>query len=140
MRMVYDFTKSGLNAVVFAPWFFMPTVDTLIRLTVAGSYMTNCDVGVMFLNFMLEPSIRSHAGVDLTQAFPEDAAGNGGNLKGCWSIMLMGFASSPYFVTKDMLITEKEERGNKMDVDNVFGWMKVILNLPGLYLYDHSLP
>ena len=59
----------------------MPTVDTLLRSTVAGSYMTDCDVGEIFLNLMLGQSIRAHAGVDLTQDFPEEATGNGGKLK-----------------------------------------------------------
>ena len=140
VRMVYDATKSGLNEAVFAPWFAMPTVDTLLRSTVAGSYMTDCDVGEMFLNFMLEQSIRSHAGVDLTQAFPEEAAGNEGRLKECWTRMLMGFAPSPYFVTKDMLIVEKLVRGDRWDGDNVFRWVNVVLNLPGLDRYDPSLP
>ena len=71
--MVYDATKSGLNKAVFAPWFVMPTVDTFLRSTVAGSYMTDCDVGELFLNFMLERSVRSHAGVNLSQAFLEEA-------------------------------------------------------------------
>ena len=46
--MVYNATKSGLNKAVFAPWFVMPTVDTFLRSTVAGSYMTDCDVGELF--------------------------------------------------------------------------------------------
>ena len=66
VRMVYNATKSGLNIVVLVPWFSMSAVDTLLRSTVAGSYMTDCDVGEMFLNFMLEPSIWSHAGVYLS--------------------------------------------------------------------------
>ena len=80
-QMVYDATKSGLNDAVFAPWFAMPTVNTLLRSTTAGSYMTDCDVGEMFLNFMLEPSVRPYAGVDLTQAFPEETRTYGGRLK-----------------------------------------------------------
>lgn len=72
IRIVYDATKSRLNNAMFAPWFAMPTVDTLLRLTTAGSYMMDCDVGEMFLNFMLEPSVRPYAAVDLTQVFPEE--------------------------------------------------------------------
>ena len=29
--MVYDRTKSGLNASLFAPWFALPTVDSMVR-------------------------------------------------------------------------------------------------------------
>lgn len=31
----------------------------------------------------------------------------------------MGFLPSPYFVTKDMLITEKDVRDGRMDTDKV---------------------
>ena len=39
-----------------------------------------------------------------------------------------------------MLIVEKAVKSDRMDVDNTFRWVKVILNLPGLDLYDPSLP
>lgn len=54
----------------------MPRVDNVLRSTIAGSYMTDYDVGEIFLNFILELSVRSHAEVDLTQAFPEEAKRN----------------------------------------------------------------
>ena len=117
--MVYDATKSGLNEAVCAPWFAMPTVDTLLQSTTVDSYITDCDVGEILLNFMLEPSVRPHAGIDLTQDFTEEAERNGERLKGCWSRMLMGFSPSPYFVAKDMLIVEKTIRGDRLDDDNV---------------------
>ena len=31
-------------------------------------------------------------------------------------------------------------RGDRKDLDNVFKWEKVILNLPGVDLYDPSIP
>jgi hypothetical protein len=31
IRMVYDGTKSRLDAVLWAPWFPLPTVDSLLR-------------------------------------------------------------------------------------------------------------
>ena len=52
----------------------------------------------------------------------------------------MGFSPSPYFVTKDMLIVEKAVRDDRWDGDNFFKWVNVVLNLPGLDLYDPSLP
>lgn len=30
IRMVYDNTKSGLNKVLWAPWFPLPTIDSLL--------------------------------------------------------------------------------------------------------------
>ena len=52
----------------------------------------------------------------------------------------MVFSPSPYFVTKDMLIVEKAVRGDRWDGDNIFKWVNAVLNLPGLDLYDPSLP
>mmetsp|Transcript_6937 Transcript_6937/g.10102 ORF Transcript_6937/g.10102 Transcript_6937/m.10102 type:complete len:328 (-) Transcript_6937:276-1259(-) len=54
IRMVYDGTKSGLNAAMFAPWFPLPTVDQLIRVVNEDSYMGDIDVGEMFLNFVTQ--------------------------------------------------------------------------------------
>ena len=71
IRMVYDATRSGLNKAVWASWFPMPTVVFHLRSVVAGMFMTDYDVGEMFLNFMLEPELRPYAGVDLTCLFPE---------------------------------------------------------------------
>ena len=72
IRMVYDATCSGLNQAVWTPWFPMPTVLSPLRAVVAGTIMSDCDVGEMFLNFMLEPKLRPYAGVDLTFLFPEE--------------------------------------------------------------------
>jgi hypothetical protein len=39
IRMVFDGTKSGLNDVLWAPWFALPTVDTTLRKVVTGTWM-----------------------------------------------------------------------------------------------------
>ena len=70
IRIVYDATKSGLNDAVWAPWFAMSNVDCHLRAVDAGTFMADYDVGEMFLNFMLEPSLRPHAGVDLISVVP----------------------------------------------------------------------
>ena len=83
-------------------------------------YMSNCDVGEIFPKLMLDPSVRSHVGVELIHDFPEEAARKGEKLKELWSRMMMDFAPSPYFITKDMLIIEEVVQDNRIDVDNVF--------------------
>ena len=45
----------------------MPAIDLNLRVVEAGTFMADNDVGEMFLNFMLEPAIRSHVGVDLSK-------------------------------------------------------------------------
>ena len=43
-----------------------------LRSVVAGTFMMDCDMGEMFLNFMLEPDLRPYVGVNLTCPFLED--------------------------------------------------------------------
>ena len=63
IRMVYDATKSILNKAVYKSWLSMLTVKSHLRAVEGGTYMTDCDVGKMFLNFMIEPSFRPHVGL-----------------------------------------------------------------------------
>jgi hypothetical protein len=37
IRLVYDGTKSGLNESVFAPWFALPTIDSMSQWVIAGA-------------------------------------------------------------------------------------------------------
>ena len=84
----------------------MPTVVSHLRSVVAGTFMTDCDVGEMFLNFMLELDLRPYAGVDLTCVFPEDVSANDPVIRGWWERMLMGFLPSSYLVTNDLMVME----------------------------------
>ena len=112
-RMVYDATQSGLNDAVWAPWFAMPTIDSHLRVVETGVFMTDCDVREMFINFMLEPAIRSHADVYLSKLLSDE--GNG-KLKAYWERMIMDFGSSLYLVTKDMMVIEEAVRGLRSDI------------------------
>ena len=69
--IVYDATKSYLNKFVYTPWFPMPTVDLHLRAVEECTYIADCNVGGIFLNFMIEPSLRPHTGVDLTHHSPK---------------------------------------------------------------------
>jgi hypothetical protein len=72
IRMVYDGTTSGLNEVLWAPWFPLPTIDSLLRSVEPGTWMADNDVGEMFLNFVLHESIQALCGVDLSKYLPEE--------------------------------------------------------------------
>ncbi len=100
IRMVYNGTSCGLNDAVFAPWFALPTMDSHLRAVDVGTYMANCDIGEMFLNFMLDVNLRKYAGVDLTDLFPEEA--DGSTFWERWERLLMGFKPSPYLTTRSM--------------------------------------
>jgi hypothetical protein len=41
IRMVYDGTRSGLTAVLWDPWFPLPTVNSHLRLIEPGTFMAD---------------------------------------------------------------------------------------------------
>ena len=51
IRMVYDGTKSGLNAALWAPNFFMPNAETALQKVDFGFYAVDVNLGEFFLNF-----------------------------------------------------------------------------------------
>ena len=89
---VCDATKSGLNESVWAPWFCLPTVESELRAMKVGTFMCDCEVGKMFLNFMIDPRLRPRAGVDLFRLYPEKAVGKSKSVKAQWERMMMEFA------------------------------------------------
>ena len=46
--MVYDGSKSGLNDALWACWFTLPTIDTMTRWTLAGTWLSDNGYGVSF--------------------------------------------------------------------------------------------
>ena len=67
IRMVYDGTKSKLNAAVWAPNFFLPSVDSLLMFCTAGTWFADIDIGEMFLNYFMDLKIRPYSGVDVSK-------------------------------------------------------------------------
>ena len=51
-------------------------MESHYRVVDDGTFMVNYGVGVMFLNFIPEPRLRSHAGIDLSPSFPEETIFN----------------------------------------------------------------
>jgi hypothetical protein len=131
VRMVYDATKSGLNAQIWAPWFLLPTIESHLRCVSSGFFMGDIDISEQFLNFMLHEKLQPYAGIDLTAFFPQELLGSIRVLWERWSRCGMGFVSSPYTAIQGTLSTEEIMRGNPRDPDNIFRWDKVSLNLPG---------
>jgi hypothetical protein len=131
IRIVYDATASGLNACVWAPSFWLPTVDTLLRALDSNSWMADRDIGDMFLNFELHQSASwPYAGVDLTPILTE---ADDPKLRDPhhWVRNLMGLRSSPFSSIKVSLVAEEVIRGDRKDSTNPFQWYSVKLNLPG---------
>ena len=65
-RVVYNGSASGLNQVLWAPWFPLPTISSHLRMVEEGTWMANSNICDMFLNLMLHPSLRQYCGVDVT--------------------------------------------------------------------------
>ena len=139
IRMVYDASVSGLNDVVWAPWFSLPTVRTHLRAVAPHTFMGDVDFGDFFLNFMLADRYRRMAGVDLTLYFPDDSKG-GRTLWERWARALMGFRPSPYLAIQGGRHAQSFAMGDRHDPRNVFRWATVRLNLPGQTNYDPSWP
>ncbi len=63
VRMVYDATAKKLSECVWVPTFWLPTIDSLVRALDKYSWMTDRDIGNMFLNFQLHRSVAHSPGL-----------------------------------------------------------------------------
>jgi hypothetical protein len=125
IRMVYDATKSQLNASLWAPNFSLPTVDTLVKGMDDQSWLGDIDIGEMFLNPMLHPTLQPYAGVDLRPNFSKSRS-QGHTLWERWVRCLMGLKSSPYKCIKALLLALEFVKGNRRDPHNPFRWDHIV--------------
>jgi len=140
IRMVFDGTKSGLNEALFAPWFFLPTVNTMLRSVDDSYWGADNDYGEMFLNFWLHPDLRKYCGVDLTHTFPDEVEDNAKVFWEAWWRNAMGLSPSPYASCQMGTRLKRLMLGDRHDKENVFRWDQVVLNLPGSADYDPTKP
>lgn len=121
---MYDATKSGLNAAIWAPNFFLPTIDSIVSRSNDSTFFGDIDVGEMFLNYFLDPRLRSKAGVDVTEL----ANDFGKNLKEGqrwilrWERSLMGVRSSPFNCVRIYLLGEEIIRSDRRNETNPLRW------------------
>ena len=151
IRMVYDATKCGLNAALWTPNFFLPTIDSILRNADERTWFGDIDLGEMFLNYWLDEELRPYAGVDVTLLGERSIRPDGTiefqetnskkTLWERWERTLMGFQSSPYICTQAFGWCEDFIRGNPDDHEgNPLAWERVVLNLPGLQGYQPTKP
>ena len=140
--MVYDGTKSGLNASLFAPWFGLGNVNSMLRTVESRTWSADNDFGEMFLNFWLHLDLRHYTGIDITDLFPEELKNRFGRTRlwEAWTRCAMGLTTSPYQATQNAQRVKRITFGDRLDPSNVFGWVDVRLNLPGDADYDPSVP
>lgn len=142
IRMVYNGSSCGLNQVLWAPWFGLPTSEQMLRTVDVGYWGGDNDYGEMFLNWWLHKSLRPYCGVDLTVHFPEEQS-TGTKNKVIWEVWTrpaMGLRPSPYQSIQGCLIVKREALGDPKDPNNVFRWDRVELNLPGQLDYKSGDP
>lgn len=150
IRMVFDATKCELNAALWCPKFFLPTIDSILRNASDDTWFGDLDLGEMFLNFWLDEQLRPYAGVDVKSLGERgvDEDGNdifilsplGKTLWERWNRTLMGLKPSPYICTQSFGWCEDFIRGNRLDPQNPLRWDRVIMNLPGQEGYDPTRP
>ena len=134
IRMVYDATKCGLNAALWAPNFGLPTIDTVLRNADNQTWFGDIDLGEMFLNYFLDEDLQPYAGLDLKSEF-RDAEGYER-----WERNLMGLRLSPFLCTQTFEWGADCIRGDRHALDNPFRWDKVMFNLPGQQTYNPTMP
>ena len=141
IRVVYDATACGLNEALWAPNFFLPTVDSILRNASASTWFGDIDLGEMFLNYPLDEAIRPYAGVDVTRVdFDEENMEHIKRIIERWVRCLMGFKPSPFVTTQTFGWGEEVIVGNRLDISNPFYWDVIILNLPGTKNYNPAMP
>ena len=141
IRVVYDATACGLNEALWAPNFFLPTVDSILRNASASTWFGDIDLGEMFLNYPLDEAIRPYAGVDVTRVVVNENQMN--EIKRVlerWARCLMGFKPSPFITTQTFGWGEEIIIGDRSDPKNPFYWDSVVLNLPGTNKYNPAMP
>ena len=65
IRMVYNETSCGLNDILYAPHFGLPTVRETLWAILPGFHQCDLDVQDQFLNFILHKHMREYSGVDI---------------------------------------------------------------------------
>ena len=144
-RIVYDATANKLNDAVWAPSFWLPTIDTLVRYIDADTWMMDRDIGDMFLNFPLDKKVWPYTGLHLEDLFDETVEEDAAVLEKAgghwvhWVRCLMGFKPSPYNAIKTALVVEEVVKGDRYCERNPYQWDHVRLNLPGSADYDPRL-
>ena len=64
IRLVYNGSSCGLNDILWAPWFKLPTATTHLRSIDGHGYMGDLDCGDQFHNFQLHEEVRKYVGVN----------------------------------------------------------------------------
>jgi hypothetical protein len=139
IHMVYDASKSGLNANVWVQSFSLPSTDNLKDLLATNSWMADLDMGEQFLNFPLDSQMQPYCGIDLRPYYDTNNERGKTWWEG-WCCFVMGFKPSPYVATKSVHLANEIVYGDRHDASNPLHWHCIQLNLPGSSSYSPHKP
>ena len=143
IRVVYDATASGLNNAIWAPNFWLPSIDCALRGMNFGSWAIDFDLGDMFLNFPLPQSLRPYVGIRMEQLHDIIESMEGQPLIWTWESWvryLMGFTASPFCTIKTYYHAEEFVIGDPKEKGSPVRWDRVIVNCIGSPSFDPRLP
>lgn len=145
IRMVYNGTSCGLNDIIWAPHFGLPTVKQTTRSLLPGYSQCDMDIGEMFLNFLLHEKLKEMAGVDIRYVRSKETSDvdwekSRENNWERWCRNFMGLRDSPFRSIQQLIRLKIAAYGDRRDKTNPFHWEKVIFNLPGTPGYRPGLP
>lgn len=145
IRLVYNGTTAGLTDSLWAPRFWLPSADTLLRLLHFNYAMVDIDLGEMFLNFPLPEELSEVSGIDFSSIKSELCRALGiedipDELVGIWLRTWMGLRNSPEWAARFYYLMEEFVRGDESSRKNPLSWDTVKLNIIGQPGYNPSLP
>ena len=137
IRVVFDGSACGLNEVLWAPNFFLPSASGAAMLLTFNTWMADMDFGEMFHNFPMEERLRRCSGVQ----FESKVSSTGRAIKLLrWTRLFMGMRPSPYNAVRYYYWGEEFARGDPLIPENPMGYDCIRLNLPGMNHFDPTLP
>jgi len=81
IQVVWDFKLNGLNAGIYAPWFFLFRPSAYARRAFAGTYASDVDIQEQFHNYLLHEFERQYAGVKIPAELVEEFESKPGSPK-----------------------------------------------------------
>ena len=143
--MVYNGTSCGLNDILYAPHFGLPTVPATLRAILPGFFQCDLDVRDQYLNYKLHKSMQEYSGVDVQgvrSLAAEDASWERPRPERWehWERNWMGLRDLPYWSLQWQVRLKLVAYGDRRNPANPFHWDHVRLNLPGSPGYRADLP
>ena len=135
--MVYNGRSCGLNDVMWALRFGLPTVKQTLRALFPGYMKCDLEVGEQFPIYYLHEKMRQYSGVNVQEVCstdPVDAnreAERGPGPWERWERNWMGLQDSPYWSLQWQVRLKFEVYRNRRNTANPFHWDRVEFNLPG---------